>query len=101
MKFKSLLLAAVTTFSMSLAGAAVNINTATAEELDALPGIGAAKAQAIVDYRTKNGPFKTVEELDNVKGIGPTLLEKLKPEATVSGTPAKAKEAKQPVQPKK
>ncbi len=63
--------------------AAVNINTATKEELDALPGIGPAKAQAIVDHRKQNGPFRTVDDLKNVKGIGAKRLEKMRADITV------------------
>jgi competence protein ComEA len=76
--------------------AAVNLNTATKDELIALPGIGPAKAQAIVDYRKANGAFKTVEELKDVKGIGAKRFEKLKGELTVApaaktvAAPAKA-----------
>ena len=65
------------------ASAAVNINTATKDELNALPGIGPAKAQAILDYRKLNGPFKTVDDLKNVKGIGAKRLEKLRADLTV------------------
>ncbi|UOO76238.1 helix-hairpin-helix domain-containing protein [Neisseria sp. Dent CA1/247] len=65
--------------------AAVNINTATAEELKALPGIGPSKAAAIVEYRQHNGQFKSVDDLKNVKGIGEGILAKLRDEATVSG----------------
>src|SRR5438552_17184188 len=65
--------------------AAVNLNTATKEELIALPGIGPAKAQAILDYRKANGAFKSVEELKDVKGIGAKRFEKLKAELTVGG----------------
>lgn len=54
----------------SVAGKKMNINTATAEELDALPGIGPVIAQRIIDYRQKNGGFTSVSELLNVKGIG-------------------------------
>ena len=68
-----------------IALAAVNINTATKDELVALPGIGPAKAQAIVDYRKAHGPFKTVEELKDVKGIGAKRFEKLKPDLAVTG----------------
>lgn len=58
--------------------AVVNINRATAEELDALPGIGPAKARAIIEYRETYGPFETLEELMEVKGIGPKTFERLK-----------------------
>ena len=74
------------------ASAVVNINTASKDELIALPGIGPAKAQAIVDYRKLNGPFKTVDDLKNVKGIGAKRLDKLRAELTV-GPPAQAKVA--------
>lgn len=56
----------------------VNINTATAEELDTLPGIGPALAQRIIEYRQTNGPFQSIEEIKNVSGIGDKLFEKLK-----------------------
>ena len=92
----------VTTLAMALAvafaalfalpaSAVVNINTASKDELIALPGIGPAKAQAIVDYRKLNGPFKTVDDLKNVKGIGAKRLDKLRAELTVG--PAQAKVA--------
>ncbi|MFO1302534.1 MAG: ComEA family DNA-binding protein [Burkholderiales bacterium] len=71
------------------ASAAVNINTATKDELIGLPGIGPAKAQAIVDYRKQNGPFKSVDDLRNVKGIGAKRLDKLRADITVGGAPAK------------
>ena len=78
-----------------IALAAININTATKDELVALPGIGPAKAQAIVDYRKAHGPFKTVEELKDVKGIGAKRFEKLKPDLAVTG-PSTAKVAAKP-----
>jgi competence protein ComEA len=64
----------------------VNINTATAEQLDGLPGIGPAMATRIVEYRQKNGGFKKVEDLMNIRGIGEKNFLKLKPLVTV-GTP--------------
>ncbi len=66
-----------------IALATVNLNTASKDELVALPGIGPAKAQAIIDYRKTHGAFKSVEELKDVKGIGAKRYEKLKGEVTV------------------
>ena len=63
----------------------ININSATAAELDSLSGIGPAKAQAIVDYRDQNGPFQTVDDLLNVPGIGPKILESIRDQITVVG----------------
>lgn len=74
--------------SSAWALAAVNINTASADELKALPGIGPSKATAIVAYRNEHGKFKSVEELKNVKGIGEGIYQKLKDEATVAGSKA-------------
>ncbi len=63
----------------------VDINRAGAEELaEKLSGIGPAKSRAIVDYRESHGPFKTVDELINVKGIGPRTLEKNRAQLTVN-----------------
>ena len=68
-------------------GTTVNLNTATSAELQALPGIGVATATRILEYRQKNGPFKRIEELMNVQGIGEKIFLRLKPQLTV-GTPA-------------
>src|SRR5258706_7318553 len=78
-----------------IGNAAVNVNTASKEELDSLKGIGPVKAQAIIDYRTKNGPFKTVDELEKVPGIGPKTLTDIRKDVTISGssTPAPAQTA--------
>jgi competence protein ComEA len=70
--------------------AAINLNTATKEELIALPGIGPAKAQAILDYRKEHGAFKSVEELKDVKGVGAKRYEKIKAEFTVTAAGTKA-----------
>ena len=62
---------------------AVNINTADEATLESLKGIGKTRAQAIVEYRQKNGPFKSVDDLGKVKGIGDKRLGKLKDQVTV------------------
>ena len=79
----------------------VNINTADAKTIaDALQGIGLKKAEAIVAYRTEKGPFKTIEELANVPGIGEKTIEKNKADlllgdaAAVPATPAADKKTK-------
>jgi competence protein ComEA len=60
-------------------GGPLNLNTASAADLDDLPGIGQSIAERIIEYRTTNGPFQAIEDLQNVKGIGPALFAKLAP----------------------
>lgn len=67
----------------------VNLNTASSAELETLPGVGARMAARIIEYRQKKGPFKKIEELMNVQGIGEKNFLKLKPQLTV-GTTAKS-----------
>lgn len=61
----------------------ININTATAAQLDTLPGIGAKKAEAIIEYRENNGPFLKIEDIKNVSGIGDKIFEQLRELITV------------------
>lgn len=93
---KKLLLALITfVISTGIAIAAVNINTATKEDLNRVKGIGPVKAQAIIDYRKKNGPFKSIDELENVKGFGGKSVKKVRSELTVGGaTNTKSTDAK-------
>jgi len=70
-------------FLATAALAKVNINTATVKELQAIRGIGQTKAEAIIKYRKKEGPFKSVKDLVKVKGIGKKTVEKIKDEITV------------------
>jgi competence protein ComEA len=83
-KLFTLLLAIVSFIGMAFA--AVNINTATQAELESLRGIGPIRAKAIIAYREKHGPFKTLEEVDNVPGIGKGTITKMAPDVTLSGT---------------
>lgn len=76
------LLAAIAFTGTLHAADGVNLNTATQEELVALPGIGQAKAKAIIDYRTAH-PFKSVDEVKNVRGIGDHMFESLKGKISV------------------
>ncbi len=69
------------------AAGVVNINTASASDLEALPGIGAKTAARIVEYRQKNGPFKKIEELMNVRGVGEKNFLKLKAQISVAAKP--------------
>ena len=70
-----------------VAGARINVNTASASELARLPGIGADKAQAIVDFRAKE-PFARPDDLRKVKGIGDKLYESIKDQVTVGDAPS-------------
>ena len=85
-------------FLLLCAGAAfakVNINTASVQELKGLPGIGQTKAEAIVQYREANGPFKSPDDLTKVKGIGSKMLDKIKDEITVNTAAEKEAAKKQ------
>ncbi len=93
-----LALALLTAFGLALAGSSlaedaspqlvgtVNINTATPEQLELLPGIGEARAKAVVSMRKQRGGFKSVDELTEVKGIGEAALERLRPFVRTEGT---------------
>jgi competence protein ComEA len=61
----------------------VNVNTASETELETLPGVGPVTSAAIIDFRTQNGPFSTVDDLIDVSGIGPSTLEQMRPFVTV------------------
>jgi competence protein ComEA len=96
---KLMLLLGAWLLSTGLALAQVNINTATVEQLDSLKGIGPSKAKAIVDYRQKNGAFKSVDDLEKVPGIGPGILKSVRADVTISGVtrlPATASETAKP-----
>jgi competence protein ComEA len=83
---KKLILALI--ISVALAGSAlavVNINTATKEELTTLKGIGDKRAQEIIDYRKKNGDFKSVDDLEKVPGIGPGIMKQIRSQVSVTG----------------
>jgi competence protein ComEA len=79
----------------ALTGTVVNLNTASAAEFEALPGIGAKTAARIIEYRQKNGAFKKVEELMNVRGIGEKNFLKLKAQLTVGAARPDANSVRQ------
>ena len=72
-------------------GATLNLNSATLPQLEALPGVGRSTAERIIEYRQKNGGFKRIEDLMNVRGIGEKSFLKLKPLITVA--PSRAERA--------
>jgi competence protein ComEA len=89
--FKAVLISVVTLsvvmlslFGYLAAQEKININTASAEQLETLPGIGPAKAQDIVKYREENGNFATTEGLKNVSGIGDKIFERISDKITVT-----------------
>lgn len=84
MKRLFLVLVMLVAFS-GVAVAAVNINTATKEELTSIKGVGEKRAQDIIDYRTKNGPFKTVDDLEKIPGVGPGLMKRIRSQVSISG----------------
>ncbi len=104
---KKFLLVLLCAFTFSIpAWAAVDLNTATQSQLETLEGVGPKKAQAIIEYRKKNGAFKSVNDLDKVPGFGKKTVDKLKKDivvgnakAAVAGTPAKTMKAVAPVKP--
>jgi competence protein ComEA len=75
--------------------AAVNINTATQADLEAVKGLGETKAKAIISYRESNGAFKSLDDLDKVKGFGKASIDKLRSELTVGTTKPSATTVKQ------
>jgi competence ComEA-like helix-hairpin-helix protein len=68
---------------LALPGHRININTASASELETLPGIGPVLAQRVVEYRQSNGPFRTPEDIKDVKGIGDGIFAEIKDSITV------------------
>ena len=83
---KKLILALVMCLALSgIAAAAVNINTASKEELTSLKGVGDKRAQEIINYRKKNGDFKSVDDLEKVPGIGPGIMKQIRSQVSVSG----------------
>ena len=74
----------------------VNINTATVQELQLLPRVGAALAKRIVDFRTANGPFKAPEELARVKGVGEKSFARLQSFVTTSGATSLKEKVRSP-----
>jgi competence protein ComEA len=81
-----LFIALLFAFTLSpVSWAAVDVNAASQSELETLPGIGPSKANAIIDFRSTNGPFKNLDDLDRVPGIGPATLSNIGPLVSFSG----------------
>jgi len=80
-----LLLLTLGALACSAAWAAVNLNSATQQQLETLKGIGPSKARAIIEYRQQHGPFTTLQQLSQVPGIGEKTVKRLEPDLTLSG----------------
>jgi competence protein ComEA len=91
MKKLFLILVACFAFASAAFAGQVNLNSASESELDTLKGVGPVKAKAIVDYRAKNGPFKSVDDLEKVPGFGKKTVDKLRADLTVNGGAAPTK----------
>lgn len=100
MKRSVLLIACLFCFNTGVF-ASVDLNTASQAELEAIDGIGPVKAKTIIDYRSKNGPFKSVGQLDKVKGFGKASVKKIKGEVTVGKTSIKQEVLVKPAEAKK
>ena len=97
---KKLLILAAACFSINAFATPVNINSADAKTIaDSLSGIGLKKAQAIVDYRSKNGNFASVDDLAHVSGIGAKTIEKNKTDLLLADPASPVDAAKQPATP--
>ena len=94
MKKLFLVLIACFAFASAAFAGPVNLNTATQSELDTLKGVGPVKAKAIMDYRAKNGPFKSVDDLEKVPGFGKKTVDSLRADLTVNGGAAPSKAEK-------
>lgn len=79
--------------SASFASAPVDLNTADQARLETVKGIGPVKSRAIIEYRTRNGPFKSVDELKNVTGFGKISVDKLRAEVAVEKSKSTAAKA--------
>ena len=88
---RTFLAAVLLAISATAAAGPVDINSADAKTLETLNGIGPAKAAAIIDYRKKNGSFKSVDDLGKVDGIGDKTVDQLRGQVTVNGAKAAAK----------
>lgn len=87
---KMLLALAIVCASVSHAQAAVDLNTASQAELETINGVGPKKAQAIIEYRQKNGPFKSADDLDKVPGFGKKSVDEVRKDITVGNVKAAA-----------
>jgi competence protein ComEA len=96
---KKFLLFIFTLFVFSSSALAVDINGATLEGLQSVKGIGPGKAKAIIEYRQVNGPFKSVDDLKNVKGFSAKSVDKVKGELTVGAKSKKSDKAATPATP--